>query len=100
VWLAIGAAIGAIRSYIAGDIGWTVIGALLAVMLFVSQGVLFPNAAVISQACGYPLISLDELQALLDRLDYPTLLAFNKESRRAGGLAVDLGAYLNRKARR
>jgi hypothetical protein len=100
VWLGIGAAIGAVRSYVAGDIGWTVVGALIAVTLFASQGVLFPNAAVISQACGYPLVSLEELQSLLDRLDYPTLLAFNKESRRAGALGMNLGAYLDGTLRR
>jgi hypothetical protein len=99
VWLAIGAAVGAIRSGIGGDIGWAVVGALLAITLFASQGILFPNAAVISQACGYPLVSLDELQSLLNRLDYPTLLAFNKESRRAGAFGVDLDTYLKKRAR-
>ena len=82
VWLAVGAAAGAIRSFAAGDIAWTVIGMLLAIFLFALQGLLFPNAAVISQVCGYPLISLEELQSLLDRVDYPTLLAFNKASKK------------------
>ena len=100
VWLAIGAAIGAIRSGIGDDMGWAAVGALLAVTLFASRGLLFPNAAVISQACGYPLVSLEELQSLLKRLDYPTLLAFNKESKRAGGLAGDLTAYLDRNVQR
>jgi len=99
VWLAVGAAAGAIRSFAAGDIAWTVIGALLAILLFGLQGVLFPDAAVISQVCGYPLISLEELQSLLDRVDYPTLLAFNKASKKSGGFGMDLSHYLDKQAR-
>ena len=99
VWLAVGAAAGATRSFAAGDIAWTVIGMLLAIFLFALQGLLFPNATVISQVCGYPLISLEELQSLLDRVDYPTLLAFNKASKKSGAFGMDLSDYLGKNAR-
>ncbi len=81
---AIGAAIGAVRSFAGGDIVGTALGALVAALLFGLQGILFPNPSVISQACGYPFVSSEELARLLEKADYPTLLKFNRQARRMG----------------
>jgi len=75
VWLAIGAAIGGIRSLTVGDLTGAVLGGLVAVLLIGLQGILFPNPAVISQGCGYPNVSPEDLPSfmtLLEKADYPT----------------------------
>ena len=94
VWLAAGAAVGGIRSFAGGDMTWAVLGGLVALTLFGLQGILFPNPAVISQACGYPTVSLTELQLLLDKIDYQTLLRFNREARKSGAFGMDLARFL------
>ena len=97
VWLAVGAAVGGIRSFAGGDMTWAVLGGLVALTLFGLQGILFPSPAMISQACGYPMVSLTELQLLLDKIDYPTLLRFNREARKSGGFGKDLARFLEEK---
>lgn len=104
VWLSIGAAIGGIRSFVGGDLTGAVLGGLVAVLLFGLQGILFPNPAMISQACGYPMVSSEELVRLLEKADYPTLLRFNRQARKAGifgpMLAVELARLLEEKESR
>ena len=107
VWLAVGAAVGGIRSFAGGDMTWAVLGGLLALTLFGLQGILFPSPVMISQACGYPMVSLTELQLLhrqpatlqllLDKIDYPTLLRFKREARKSGGFGTDLARFLEEK---
>ncbi len=107
VCLAVGAAVGGIRSFAGGDITWAVSGGLVALTLFCLQGILFPSPLMISQACGYPVVSLTELQLLhrqpatlqllLDKIDYPTLLRFKREARKSGGFGTDLARFLEEK---
>ena len=52
--------------------------------------------SVIAQACGYPFVSSEELARLLDKLDYPTLLKFNRQARRSGVSGPMLAAELMR----
>ncbi len=107
-WLAIGAAIGAIRS-LAGrnDLTGALLGGIVAVLLFGLQAILFPNPTVITQACGYPNVSPEDvpsLMSLLEKADYPTLLKFDREARRAGifgpMLAAELAKVLEEKESR
>jgi len=97
---AIGAAIGAIRSFVAGDISGTALGVIVAGLLFGLQGILFPNPSVITQVCGDPFVAPDELSRLLERADYPTLLKFNRHARKRAlsrtMLAVELANVLDR----
>ena len=94
----IGAVIGAIRSFMAGDIAGTALGVIVAALLLGLQGILFPNPSVISPACGYPFVAPEELSRLLERADYPTLLKFNRRVRRKGlsgpMLAIELASVL------
>lgn len=94
----IGAVIGAIRSFMAGDIAGTALGVIVAALLLGLQGILFPNPSVISQACGYPFVAPEELSRLLERANYPTLLKFNRRARKKGlsgpMLAIELASVL------
>jgi len=93
---AVGGGIGAVRSFAGGDIVGVALGVLIAAVLFGLQGLLFPNPSIISQACGYPFVSSEELARLLDKLDYPTLLKFNRQARRSGVSGPMLAAELMR----
>jgi hypothetical protein len=87
VWLGIGAVIGGLRSLALGDPAGVVIAGLVAALLFGLQALLFPNPRIIVQACGYPFVSsecVSSLLPLLEKLDYPTLLRFNRQTRKAG----------------
>lgn len=101
VWLQIAGAIGGICSFAEGDVMVAVLGWLFAALLFGLQGILFPNPEVISHACGYPLMPIEELRKLLEKVDYPTLLRFNRQSRKAGisgpMLGVELTQFLEKR---
>ena len=100
---AIGAVAGAIRSFIAGDVLGGCLGLVIAALLFGLQGILFPNPSVIAQACGHPFVTDEELARLLERTDYPTLLKFNRLTRKNGlsrpKLAAELANFLERERR-
>lgn len=104
VELAIGAGIGAARSLVGGDFVGTGLGVVVALLLFGLQGILFPNASVISQACGDTFVPPEELLRLLEKADYPTLLRFNRQARKVGILGpmlpVELTKVLEEKQRR
>jgi hypothetical protein len=100
---AIGAGIGAIRSFIAGDVAGICFGVVMAALMFGLQGMLFPNPSVIAQACGHPFVSDEELSHLLERTDYPMLLKFNRLARKSGLggpiLAAQLANFLESEGR-
>lgn len=100
---AIGAVVGAILSFIAGDVTGTYLGVVIAALLFGLQGILFPNPSVIAQACGHPFITDEEVARLLERIDYPTLLKFNRLARKNGLsgpiLAAELANFVERERR-
>jgi hypothetical protein len=93
--LAIGAVVGGIRSFIGGDLTGAIMGGVIAGLLFFLQGILFPNNSVILQACGDPMVDIEkltdpsaqgkaiqEIMRLLEKVNYPALLKFNRQMRR------------------
>lgn len=100
---AIGAVVGAFASFIAGDVTGACFGVVIAALLFGLQGILFPNPSVIAQACGHPFVTDEELARLLERIDYPTLLKFNRLARKNGLfgpiLAAELANFVERERR-
>ncbi len=102
--LSIGAAVGVLRSLIDGDVAPAILGALVGLLLFGLQGILFPNAEVIAQGCGYPNLSPEDAPSftrLMEKADYQTLLNFNKRARKLGlfgpMLAVELAKVIDEK---
>lgn len=97
MWLSIGAVIGGIRSFAVGDLTGTVLGGLVALLLFGLQGILFPNPSLIWQVCGGFMLPSDEVERLVENLDYPTVLRLNRQARKGGIQAEELARILGRR---
>ncbi len=94
LWLAIGAAVGCLRSLASKDLAGAVLGGLVAGLLFGLRGMLFSSSGKAPQISGYPVVSEKELVGQAEKTDDATLIQLKSEVRWAGLFGRALGLTL------